>query len=41
MKAFLASCTAAIVIAVAAWLIMNQLGMGTAELYSSSNVRLE
>jgi hypothetical protein len=40
MKAFLAGCAAAIVIAVAAYFTLNSLGMTSANVYSSSNVRL-
>lgn len=40
MKAFLASCAAAIVIAVLAGVILNQLGMDSADVYSTGNVRL-
>ncbi len=40
MKAFLASCVAAIVIAVAAAFILDALGLSSADLYSTGNVRL-
>ena len=40
MKAFLASCAAAIVIAVAAAFILDALGLSSADFYSTGNVRL-
>jgi hypothetical protein len=40
MKAFLAGCAAAIVIAVGAYFTLNSLGMTSANVYSSSDVRL-
>ena len=40
MKAFIASCVAAVAIAIVAALIFGQLGMDTTHLYASSNVRL-
>lgn len=40
MKAFVASCAVVVVIAVVAAVILNQLGFGAAEVYSTGNVRL-
>ncbi len=40
MKAFVASCAAAVIIAVVTAVIFSQLGWDSAEVYSSSNVRL-
>ena len=40
MKAFIAGCAAAVVLAVVAAVVLNMLGYGSAEVYSSSNVRL-
>ncbi len=40
MKAFVAGCAAAVVLAVVAAVVLNQLGFGTAEVYATSNVRL-
>jgi hypothetical protein len=40
MKAFLAACAAAIVIAVGAHFALNSLGESSAKVYSSGNVRL-
>ncbi len=40
MKAFLAGCAAAIVIAVGAHFALNSLGESSARVYSTSNVRL-
>ena len=40
MKAFVASCVAAVLIAVVAAVIMNQFGFGSDEIYSTGNVRL-
>jgi ABC-type uncharacterized transport system permease subunit len=40
MKAFIASCVAAIAVAVVAAVVMQQLGMSSADVYSTSNVRL-
>jgi len=40
MKAFLASVAAAIIIAVAAAFILQSVGLSTADLYTTSNVRL-
>jgi hypothetical protein len=40
MKAFIASCAAAIGIAIVAFVVLNQFGYDAAELYSTSNVRL-
>ncbi len=40
MKAFIASCAAAVVLAVVAAVVLNQLGFGAAEVYATSNVRL-
>jgi hypothetical protein len=40
MKAFIAGCLAAIVIAVAAAVILDQTGQSSAGAYSTSNVRL-
>jgi hypothetical protein len=40
MRAFIASCAAAVAIAVVTAVIFSQIGVDTAEVYSSSNVRL-
>ena len=40
MKAFIASCAAAVIIAVVTAVIFTQLGWDSAEVYSTSNVRL-
>ena len=40
MKAFVAGCAAAIVLAVVSAVVLDQLGFGAAEVYSTSNVRL-
>jgi hypothetical protein len=40
MKAFIASCAAAVAIAVVTAVILSQIGLDTAGVYSSSNVRL-
>ncbi len=40
MKALVAGCAAAVVLAVVAAVVLNQLGFGTAEVYATSNVRL-
>lgn len=40
MKAFVAGCAAAVVLAVVAAVILPQLGFSSAEVYSTSNVRL-
>ncbi len=40
MKAFIASCAAAIVIAVVAAVVLTQLDYGSAAVYSTTNVRL-
>ncbi|MFQ5773281.1 MAG: hypothetical protein ACE5GS_02075 [Kiloniellaceae bacterium] len=40
MKAFIAGTAAAIVIAIAAAVALNSLGLTTAETYSTANVRL-
>ena len=40
MRAFIASCVAAVGIAVIAAVIFSQIGVETAAVYSSSNVRL-
>ncbi len=40
MKAFIASCVAAVIIAVLTAVIFSQLGWDSAEVYSTSNVRL-
>ena len=40
MKAFLAGCAAAVVLAVVAAIALNQLGFSAAEVYSTGNVRL-
>lgn len=40
MKAFVASCAVAIVLAVVTAVVFNQLGFGAAEVYSTGNVRL-
>lgn len=40
MRAFVASCAAAIVLAIVAAIVLNQLGFGSAEVYASGNVRL-
>jgi hypothetical protein len=40
MKAFLAGCAAAIVIAVAAHFALDSMGLTSSDVYSTSNVRL-
>ena len=40
MKAFIASCLAAIVIGVVAAFVLNYMGFSAADVYSASNVRL-
>lgn len=40
MKAFLAGCAAAIVIAVAAHFVLQSIGMTSADVFSTGNVRL-
>ncbi|MGF1609769.1 MAG: hypothetical protein ACFCUQ_10260 [Kiloniellales bacterium] len=40
MKAFIAGCVVAVVLAVAVAVVMQQLGMSTADVYSTPNVRL-
>ncbi len=40
MKAFIASCAAAVILAVVAAVVLNMLGYGSAEVYSTANVRL-
>lgn len=40
MKAFIAGCAAAVVIAVIAAVALNMLGYNSAEIYSTANVRL-
>lgn len=40
MKAFIAGCAAALILAVVAAVVLNQLGIGSAEMFSTSNVRL-
>ena len=40
MKAFIASCVAAIVIGVVAALVLNFLGFSSADVYSAGTVRL-
>lgn len=40
MKAFVAGCAAAVVLAIVAAVVLNQLGYSSAEVYSTSNVRL-
>ena len=40
MKAFIAGCVAAVVIAVAAHFILHSLGLTSADVYSTGNVRL-
>lgn len=40
MKAFLAGCAAAILIAVIAGVVLNYTGISTAQQYSTENVRL-
>ena len=40
MRAFIASCAVAVVLAVVAAIVLNQLGFGSAETFSSGNVRL-
>ncbi len=40
MRAFIAGCVAAVAIAVVTAVIFGQIGTGTAELYSTGNVRL-
>ena len=38
MKAFVAGCVAAVVLAVVAAVILNQLGLSSADVYSSTSV---
>lgn len=40
MKAFIAGCAGAVVIAVVAAVVLNSLGFSSAEIFSSDNVRL-
>lgn len=40
MKAFLASCVAAVVLAIVSAVALDQLGMSSQQTYSTSNVRL-
>lgn len=40
MKAFIASCVATVVLAAIAAVLMQQLGMSSADVFSSTNVRL-
>ena len=40
MKSFLAGCAAAVLIAVAAYFILQTVGLTSAELYSGGDVRL-
>ena len=40
MRAFIAGCAAAVVIAVAAHFILQAIGLTSADLYSTGNVRL-
>lgn len=40
MKEFLASCAAAIVIAIVAAVVLNTLGMSSAEVFQSASARL-
>jgi len=40
MKAFIAGCAAAVVIAVAAHFILQSVGLTSADIYASGNVRL-
>lgn len=40
MKAFVAGCVAAVLIAVVSAVILNQFGFGSDEVYSTGNVRL-
>lgn len=40
MKAFLAGCAAAVVIAVAAHFVLQSLGLTSADVYSAGSVRL-
>jgi hypothetical protein len=40
MKAFIAGCAAAVVIAVAAHFILQSVGLNSADVYSGGNVRL-
>ena len=41
MKAFVAGCTAAVVIALGAYFILGSLGMDAGSVVSTSNVRLD
>ncbi len=40
MRAFIASCAAAIVIAVVAFFVLDSLGLSSSSVFSSGNVRL-
>ncbi len=40
MKAFVAGCAAALVLAAVSAVVLNQLGFAAAEFYATSNVRL-
>lgn len=40
MKAFIAGCAAAVVLAVVAAVVLSMLGYGSAEVFSTANVRL-
>ncbi len=40
MRAFIAGCAAAIVIAVVAFFVLDSLGLSSANVFSTSNVRL-
>ena len=41
MKALYMGLAGTVVIAVAAWLVLNELGLSSAEVHSGENVRLE
>jgi hypothetical protein len=41
MKAFIAGCAAAVVIAVGAYFALESLGLSSSQVYSTENVRLD
>ena len=40
MRAFIAGCAVAVILAIVAAVVLNQLGFGSAETFSTGNVRL-
>ena len=40
MKAFVSACAAAIVIAVVAWLVLDGVGLSSADIFSTGSTRL-